>query len=136
VPSDVPLVPWAEVERHWAHRPLPESAYRARVEPLADVIGAGPGERCVVPVRVVNEGTETWPGGEQRAPLIRLGHAWPEGARTMLPGSLAPGEAVVVDAVLEAPTRRGRHELRFDLVHEDSRWFGCEGATVTLDVRG
>jgi hypothetical protein len=126
--DDIPLVPWAEVERHWAHRPLPETAYRARVLPLVDEVRLGRGERCTVPVRIVNDGTEIWPGGGHRAPLVRLGHRWADGAegRTMLPGPLGPGDAVVVDALIEAPLRRGGRAVTFDLVHEDRRWFGCE----------
>jgi hypothetical protein len=55
--------------------------------------------------------------------------------RTMLPGPLGPGEAVVVDALIEAPLRRGAHAVRFDLVHEDERWFGCQGPALPVDVR-
>jgi hypothetical protein len=137
VPHDVPLVPWAEVERHWAHRPLAQTAYRARVVPLVDALALQPGEPRAVPVQVVNEGGETWPGGAQRAPLVRLGHRWGdgfEGPRTMLPGPLGPGEAVVVDALVEAPPRPGAHALRFDLVHESTRWFGCEGRALPVVV--
>ena len=136
--EDVPFVPWADVERRWAHRPIPETAYRARVLPLVDELRLRRGERCQVPVRVGNDGTETWPGGGHRAPLVRLGHRWADGAegRTMLPGPLGPGETVVVDAVIEAPSRRGRHGVTFDLVHEDIRWFGCAGPALRVEVRG
>jgi hypothetical protein len=138
VPGELPLVLWAEIERHWAHRPLPDTAYRAQVLPLIDAVTLRRGERCAIPVQVVNTGSETWPGGAHRAPLVRLGHTWPDAAqteRTMLPGPLGPGEAVVVDALVEAPQRRGRHDLRFDLVHEERRWFGSEGPAVAVDVR-
>jgi hypothetical protein len=88
-------------------------------------------------VRVVNDGTEIWPGGGDRAPLVRLGHRWTGGTegRTMLPGPLGPGESVVVDAHIEAPPRRGWHAVTFDLAHEDRRWFGCEGPALQVRRR-
>ena len=117
----------------WAQRPLPESAYRASIEPLAtDALTAG--EVRGLDVRVTNLGTETWAYGRDGLPEIRLSYqGLPDALRTPLPHDLPPGASAVVPVSVRAPLEPGRHPIELDLVHEGHRWFGC-GAPVSLQV--
>lgn len=140
---DIPLVTRAEVESHWARRPLADGAYEARVELLAGTrrLTMRPREQRLVNVKVKNLGTETWPGFAERAPLIRLGCRWvrsdgtvaDETARTTFPGPLGPGSSAVVPVYVEAPSDSGNYALEIDIVHEFERWFEA-GAEVVVNV--
>ena len=58
--------------------------------------------------------------------------AW-DGLRTPFPHPVAPGEAIELDAPIEAPRPPGRYLLRFDLVEEHRFWLS-EVGVATLDV--
>jgi hypothetical protein len=131
--EEPPLVRLAETDRFWDLRPIPEEAYRARLEPLEDPIRLAAGEVRATQVRIHNDGTERWPWDFDRDPAIRVGHrvrrpdgslALPEG-RTAFPRTVEPGDAVVVPVGVEAPGEDGAYVLELDLVHEDVRWFEC-----------
>lgn len=47
----------------------------------------------------------------------------PEGPRTALPCSLAPGDVVEFEVPVELPTTAGAHAYQFDLVEEGVTWF-------------
>jgi len=142
----VPLVNRSEIDRHWAERELPSSAYRGRVA-LVDGrrdLTFRPREQRLCTVRVTNLGTEAWPGFADRRPLIRLGCRWlksdlsliDDTARTVLTGPLEPGGTAIVPAFVQAPIEPGSYVLQFDLVHEFVRWFGSQTqarVTVTSD---
>jgi len=123
----------AEIDRHWAERELPESAYRARLAPVERrrELTMRPHERRLLPVRVTNLGTETWPGFLDRRPLIRVACRWErngaapveDSSRTTFAAPLPPGETAIVPALVEAPGEPGAYVLKLDLVHEYVRWF-------------
>jgi inositol phosphorylceramide mannosyltransferase catalytic subunit len=129
-----PVVALAEVDRHWALRPLEERDYAARIEPAEDPVFA-PGELRPVFARVVNEGGARWPWSLDHRPAIRMSYRWlhpdgsvavPEGRRTPFPRAVAPGDTVVVPVEVIAPDAPGEYVLELDIVHEHVRWFGCD----------
>jgi hypothetical protein len=122
------------IDARWADRPLPDSAYAARLEPAAPLEPYVAGEVRTLDVRVTNLGTESWACGPEGLPEIRLAYlGLPSALRTPLPHELRPGESTIVPVVIEAPTDPGRHGLTLDVVHERHRWFEC-GVVLELDV--
>ena len=122
------------IDARWGDRPLPDSAYAARLEPLATLEPYAAGEVRALDVRVTNRGTESWPWGPEGLPEIRLAYrGLPSALRTPLPHDLAPGASTIVPVVIEAPEEAGRHRFTLDVVHERHRWFDC-GVELDLDV--
>ena len=146
--ASIPTASREEVDQCWAGRRLPASAYQATLRLFASPPPVTVGERASVTLEVSNDGGETWPGGWDRAPRIRLAYRWhaddgsivvAEGERSPLPQPLAPGELGIVPAKVVGPERAGPHVLELDLVHEGVRWFGCElrmGIEVLPGERG
>jgi hypothetical protein len=133
-PVDAPLATRETIDAWWGERPLPEEAYRARIE-MGRVDPAVAGEVVQVDVRVTNLGTETWRHGPHGIPEIRLSYrGLPDALRTPLPHDLAPGATTLVPVSIAAPDEPGRYPLAIDLVHEHHRWFE-QGAELELEVR-
>jgi hypothetical protein len=139
--SDLPVTPLAELDRYWAGRSFPASAYAARIELFAAIERLVPEHTDSVFVRVTNLGTERFPGLPQHDPPIFLTYRWlrPDGAvhiadgvRTFLPCPLEPGAEAVVPVTVVAPAT-GAYVLELDLVHEGVRWFDC-GLRIALEV--
>jgi hypothetical protein len=121
------------IDARWADRPLPGSAYAARLEPSPFEPYAA-GEVRTLEVRVTNLGTERWPWGPEGLPEIRLAYrGLPSALRTPFPHDLGPGESTIVPVVIEAPDDPGRHRFTLDVVHERHRWFDC-GVELELEV--
>jgi hypothetical protein len=140
-----PVVPVTTVLRQWAGRDLPNTAYRARIVPLDGYRVLRAGDERRFHVRVINEGSEHWPGGDEREPLIRPSYHWYDptgrivvfdGLRTALPAAVAPGEGCRLPVSVVAPATPGAYELRFDLVHEHRRWFEQLSPAVAMTVVG
>lgn len=143
VPPPGDAVSKADIDRRWARRALAESAYRGRVRILDHDGSSVAGSWRAFDLEVENLGTETWPGGIDEHPQIRISYRWlapggqpvvPEGWRTELGAPLAPGESCRVPARVKAPDRPGVYRLQFDIVHEFARWFGCAVQTE-VEVR-
>ncbi|MEO6456973.1 MAG: O-antigen ligase family protein [Chloroflexia bacterium] len=93
------------------------------------------GEVVTVPVMLRNEGPMTWQA--ERVPSVNLSYHWKnsgegedsafyavfEGERTSLPHDVAPGESVIVEAIVQAPPEPGDYLLEWDLVQERVAWF-------------
>ncbi len=133
----------AEVSRRWAERELDESAYRAAIRPVDIYRRLADHDHRQFRVCVRNEGTEWWPGGEERRPLIRLAYRWltpqgvmveREGLRTPLPHPLAPGESCLMELNLVPPANAGTYLLVPDVVHEHVRWFECGAPPIEMVV--
>ncbi len=142
-PSSARRVPRAEVQARWGERDFDDAAYRASIRPIDVHRQLIADDHRPFRVCVRNEGTEWWPGGEDRRPLIRVAYRWltprgtvvePEGVRTALPHPLAPGESCVVAMHVTAPTAADGYLLAPDLVHEHVRWFRCESEPVEMTV--
>ncbi|MGO8907164.1 MAG: hypothetical protein ACLQMH_16325 [Solirubrobacteraceae bacterium] len=139
-----PRVSCAEVQAHWAERDFHESGYCATIRPVDVHRELVANDHRPFRVCVRNEGSEWWPGGENRRPLIRVAYQWqtPQGAvlereghRTPLPHPLAPGESCLVEMNVTSPATAGRYLLAPDLVHEHVRWFQCQSPPVEMLVR-
>jgi len=122
-----------EVDRFWAYREVPESAYRATWLLRPDVSQMQTDELRSVFVVVRNDGSERWPWGEDR-PQIQLATRWltADGTamrfnsiRTPFTADVHPGTIVRQPMTLQAPPEPGEYLLELDLVHEHVRWFGC-----------
>lgn len=119
--------------------PLPERAFRARVEVL-DAPGAWRTSTTVpLRLRIRNESPVPWPqlGGGTSPRVIAAGNHWFDRSgravlfddgRAPLPGPVAPGEEVEVDLVVWTPPRPGAYVLELDLVQEEVAWFADRGS--------
>ncbi len=132
-----------EVQARWAERDFDDGGYRATIHPIDVHRQLVADDHRPFRVCVRNEGTEWWPGGENRRPLIRVAYQWlteqrtvlqREGLRTALPHPLAPGESCLVEMNVTAPPGAGRYLLAPDLVHEHVRWFQCQSPPVEMLV--
>lgn len=131
----------AEVQKHWAERSFDDRGYRATIRPVDVYRQLVADDHRPFRVCVRNEGSEWWPGGDNRRPLIRVAYKWltqqgdtaeGEGHRTALPQPLAPGESCLVEMNVTAPPTAGRYLLAPDVVHEHVRWFDCESQRVEM----
>lgn len=139
---DAPLVTVDVMDHRWDGRDVPDSGYRAAIEPVGTAPALAPGEGRNVFFRVTNQGTERWPRGLDRTPAIRASYRWlhpdgsvhtADGLRTGFTRDVGPGEQILVPLDVVAPPETGRYLLEVDLVHEDVRWFG-QGCRVEVDV--
>lgn len=132
-----------EVQARWAARDFDEAGYRASIRPVDVYRRLVAGDHRSFRVCVRNEGSEWWPGGEERLPLIRTSYRWlttdgevleAEGHRTPFPHPLGPGESCLVEMSVTAPLLAGRFLFAPDLVHEHVRWFQCDSQPVEMLV--
>ena len=95
------------------------------------------GQTTTVPVTITNRGLGTFP--VTNAYPINLGYHWTsasganvvwDGTRTKLPGDLAAGQSVTVNAAITAPTAGGQYVLKLDLVQEGVAWFSGKGVAT------
>jgi len=98
------------------------------------------GAASMIPITITNTGSLTWD------PVFNLAYhiysqsgavlVW-EGVRTDLPASVAPGQSVTVNAVVNAPPA-GTYTIKFDLVQEGVAWFSSQGVSIgsaTLEAK-
>jgi hypothetical protein len=109
-------------------------------------VSAYPGATATVSVRVQNTGDRTWDaaGPHPFALSYHLEDASGasvtyDGPRTPLPGDLAPGRSVELQALVVAPPSQGTYVIEWDGVQEAVTWFSWAGTPVArtyLDVQG
>jgi hypothetical protein len=100
-------------------------------------------EWVTVPVTVRNDGPMIWRA--QGALAVHLSYHWLSedrrqivffnGARTVLPHDVDPGESVELQAALVAPPREGTYYLQWDLVQENVIWFSSKSGTGSEPIR-
>jgi hypothetical protein len=106
-----------------------------------DAITGAANASVVVPVTLTNVGTLAWQTG-----VVNLSYhlltgagavvAW-DGQRTPLASAIAPGQTVVLSAIVKLPPAAGAYSLRWDLVQEGVTWFSGQGVpTDTSAVTG
>ncbi|HKC90760.1 MAG TPA: hypothetical protein VKE23_05480, partial [Candidatus Limnocylindria bacterium] len=98
--------------------------------PVAYTTELRPSETRVFSFRVHNSGTRTWTAAGPNP--VRLSYhlyratdgvaVW-DGARAALPRDVAPGEEVIIDLRLTAPSARGAYIVNYDFVWEGVAWF-------------
>src|SRR5207302_10993729 len=90
------------------------------------------GAASMVPITVINTGSLTWDAPFNLAYHIYYQSGavlvW-EGVRTDLPASVAPGQSVTVNAVVNAPPA-GTYTIKFDLVQEGVAWFSSQSVAA------
>lgn len=126
--KDIPLASWSDIQCVWPQRALSEQAYRGAIEAFESAPVLQCGEQRPFTVRVLNKGSEHWPG-LSREPWVKLSHRWltSSGAPsqtwidTCLPASLPPGSSALVPMPLKAPPQAGAHTLELTLVHADTQ---------------
>jgi hypothetical protein len=102
----------------------------------------------MVPVRVTNKGSQTWPAaGKDGWYLVTVGNHWldeqgeritTDDGRATLPKDVPPGDSAVVHLEVRTPEERGTYGLEVDLVQEGVGWFadrGSQPAAVFAKVR-
>jgi hypothetical protein len=121
--------------------------YRASYQATA-LAPMAPGELRKVEVTLTNEGLATWTNSGARP--FRLSYHWLgdsgrvvrfEGRRSELPGNVAPGERITLQAMVQAPEQVGTYRLAWDMVRENmgGGWFsqlGTPPLQVAVEVRG
>ncbi len=119
---------------------------RARIQAQGPLRGPG-GTRILFRVRLVNEGTETWPHAPEPRPgtVSLAGHVMDAEGRMhtrdllhqSLPRDVAPGGSLEMTADVRAPFEPGAYRLKLDLVKEHVCWFEQRGSPpleVALEV--
>lgn len=124
------------------HTPPPVApSYRVAYLSHTTPASMAAGQRVRVTMRIRNDGNVVWKAGGQQP--VHLGYHWYDSAgaiapawediRSDLPGDVAPGAAVTVQAEVGAPAAPGQYVLKWDMVEEGVAWFAWRGA-ATLDV--
>ncbi|MBF6613183.1 MAG: O-antigen ligase family protein [Chloroflexi bacterium] len=109
--------------------------------PLLPALAAG--DVLTAPVTVQNKSEIIW---RAQGPLsVHVGYHWLnldkssyavlDGARTLLPHDVLPGESVTTNAVVQAPSKPGDYYLQWDLVQEDLTWFTLKSPGIAPLVR-
>jgi len=111
--------------------------YRTVLRAPAELVLA-PSEQRVVQLVVTNSGALPWQTVGSKP--FQLGARWrladgrgelQDRLRWLLPRAVAPGETVVLDVTLEAPTRPGDYRLVWDMIQEGVNWFDARGDAET-----
>jgi len=106
-----------------------------------------PNALLTTPVTIQNRGLVTWRSAGLRP--VALSYHWLDprtrrvvrynGRRTLLPQPIAPGEALQINADVQAPDKPGDYLLAWDMVVEHSGWFSERGnpmAEIAVTVAG
>lgn len=130
---------------------LPDSAYQVEWGAFEVPATLKPGTAAPVAVSFKNTSSSNWPSGAGTTGqlyTVRLSHRWlkapgpgkgklakPEqvvgfDTRVELPQVVKPGESVTLQDTLQAPAKRGRYLVEFELVHEGVAWFSGKGGAI------
>lgn len=99
------------------------------------------GQRLLAAVSFKNASPRTWPSkpDTKGRNAVTLSYHWLDqkdrpvvidGLRTPLPHDLSPGEAVQLQAAIQAPDQPGRYTLQMTLVQEGVAWFPERGGDM------
>lgn len=142
---ELPLVPAEEITRYAPADPLLEQGYRATLRIVERDRRTEPGNNTLMVVEVANSGDapircQDSPGAQVRvaARLVEPGTgaqitSW---ALTPLPCDIPPGEARLMEALVQIPNAPGLHTLEVGLVNERGQWFnGSARADLLVATR-
>jgi SAM-dependent methyltransferase len=119
--------------------PLPDDAFRARIEAGVTRLSLQAGALFVVEARVSNLSSHSWPAAPSRSGLfhVQLANRWlhPNGeiharddVRVALPCDPSPGQQLDMNLHFIAPATGGEYVLELDLVQEGVAWFQERGS--------
>ena len=125
---------------------IPGATPRARIDVSGGIPGlpliARAGRPLTVRTTVCNLSTRPFPAGASYGRrLVRVGAQLcardgtlvnRDYERAWLPETLSPAASVSVPMTLTAPSRKGRYNLKFDLVSEGIDWFEACGSETTM----
>jgi hypothetical protein len=125
-------------------KPLPNSGFKAKIEPQVSQLTIKSGETTTVPVKVTNMGDSRWSSANKDGVWGKLTVAFAyhvldnkgkvvvsDGKRTALPDNVMPNQAVLLNANVEAPAAAGTYTYVFDMVQEGVSWFEGKGSAVS-----
>jgi arabinofuranosyltransferase len=104
-------------------------------------------EKNKILVEIKNTSTHVWPGG-YAAKSVRLSYHWLnrsgkiivyDGERTLMPQDLAPGQSIILNALIKTPDVPGEYILQLTMLREFVAWFENRGAkplNVHVVVKG
>lgn len=125
-----------------ATRPMPDEAYRARIELRAGLPSTLTGD-LMATVRLTNTSLHEW--RQRDFGSIRVGNHWfdatgrymivQDDGRAVLPQVLKPGESCDIVLPMVTPLAPGSYQGEIDVVHEGVTWFRDKGSpTVRFDM--
>jgi 4-amino-4-deoxy-L-arabinose transferase-like glycosyltransferase len=129
------------------HEPLPNSAFRARLDLLNPVSVLSAGGLVDFMVSVKNESDVVWPARERSGGAFQVsaGNHWldqdgkmlsNDDGRAALLRDLLPGEETQLKLTVNAPKKPGSYLLEVDMLQEGTAWFGTRGSpTVRIPVK-
>lgn len=124
-----------QIPSHISREALPDGAYAAEIS--AEIPSQVPAGRIVLlPVRVRNAGTSTWPLQPEG---FKLANHWVDSrgrsvqfdsGREPIPEQVPPGAGLDLILRIPVPADAGDHVLQLDLVHEGITWFAERGSPM------
>lgn len=125
------------------HR-LPDEAMRAELSLVGGLNNIRVGNKGAVTVRVKNISGQKWDTRCDAVRKLYLSYKWftPDGAQVQdgmggvpLPGDLGPGEELVVELPVRAPSQAGRYAFVIDILQGRVSWFAQKGSRpISLEV--
>jgi SAM-dependent methyltransferase len=118
-------------------KPMPDDAYRARIEVhAAPQTAPRPSSEMTVRGTATNMSPRSW---SLEYGAIRIGNHWLDGrgetmlvqddGRISIPSTLGPGGSFDFELKVKAPARSGEFRCQLDLVHEAVCWFADRGSS-------
>jgi len=129
------------------HEPLPDSAFRARLNLLNPVSVLPAGAQADFMVLVRNESNVVWAARERSGGSFQVssGNHWldhegkmltNDDGRAALLRDLRPGEEMELKLTVNAPKKPGSYVLEVDMLQEGTAWFGTRGSpTIRIPVK-
>ena len=123
-------------------RPMPDEAYRARIELTTGLPSTVTGD-LMATVRLTNTSLHEW--RQRDFGSIRVGNHWfdatgrfmvvQDDGRAVLPQVLKPGESCDIVLPMVTPSPPGSYQGEIDVVHEGVTWFRDKGSpTARFDM--